>query len=77
MEAFIEWCRNAVECFRALQGSDEERSEESKGGSSWYNGSDLNDAGVVEDKVRVNSTVVDNELGGTDVTVFTSWKKEW
>ncbi len=31
----------------------------------------------VEDKVMVNNMVVDNELGGTEVTVLPSWKKIW
>ena len=48
LEAFVAWCKFAVECLRKLQDG--------------FEGSDLNDAGVVEDKVRVNNTVVDNEL---------------
>ena len=63
LEVFFVWCKHAVECLRALQFSNEERGEESKGGSSGYEELDLNGAGVVEDKVRVNNTVVDNELG--------------
>ena len=35
----------------------------------------MNDAGVFENRVRVNDTVVDNELGGKEVTVWPSWKK--
>ena len=38
-------------------------------------GSDVNDADVVENGVSVNNTVIDNELGGTDVTVLPSWRK--
>ena len=60
LEVFVECCKHAVECSRALQGGDEERSEQSEGGSRGYEKSDPNDAGVVEDKVRVNNTVVDN-----------------
>ena len=31
----------------------------------------------IEEKINVNNTVVDNELGGRDVTVLPSWKKMW
>ena len=48
LEAFVAWCKFALECLRKLQDG--------------FEGSDLNDAGVVEDKVRVNNTAVDNEL---------------
>ena len=30
-EAFVEWCKHAVDCLRALQGTNEERSEQSEG----------------------------------------------
>ena len=77
VEAFVEWCKHAVECLQALQGADEERSEQSEGESSGCEGSDQNVAGVVENEARVNNTVVNNELGGKDVTVWPSWRKMW
>ena len=48
LESFVTWCEHALELLRELQD----------GFGGWY----LNDAGVVEDKVRVNNTMVDNEL---------------
>ena len=63
VETFVEWCKHAQECLRALQGGHE--------------GSDVNDAGVVENNLRVNSTVVDNDLGGTEATVLPSCRKMW
>ena len=64
LEAFVVWSKHAVECLRALQGVDEERIEQSEGEISGCEGSDLNVADVVEDDVRVNNTVVDNEHWG-------------
>ena len=52
-----------MECLRALQGGDE----------GW----DVNDAGVLEYRLRVNNTVGDNELGGKEVRVLPSWRKMW
>ena len=46
VEVFVEWCKDAMECCRALQDGHE--------------GSDVNDAGVAENKLRVSSTVVDS-----------------
>ena len=50
-----------------LRGVDEESDEQ------------CNDDNVedVEERVRVNNTVVDNELGGRDVTVLPSLKRVW
>ena len=48
LEAFVVWCKFAVECLRKLQDG--------------FEGSDLNDAGVVEDKVRLSNTAVGTEL---------------
>ena len=62
VDAFSEWCKHAAECIRALRGDDE--------------GSD-DEVEDVEERVRVNNTVVDNELGGRDVTVLPSWKRVW
>ena len=31
----------------------------------------------IEEKIEVNNTIVDNELGGREVTVLPSWKKMW
>ncbi len=42
--------------------------------SSRRMGDDEND---IEDQIMVNNIVVDNELGGRDVTVLPSWKKMW
>ena len=77
LEAYVVWCKHAMECLLALLGTDDERIEQSEGGSSGHELSNLNVAGVVEVEVRVNNTVVDNELGGTDVTVRPEWKKIW
>ena len=59
--SFVVWCKHVVECLRELEDGLE--------------GSDLNDAGAVEDIVRVNKPVVDNELRNTDVTMLPSWRK--
>ncbi len=63
--AFIRWCKHAVECIRALLGADEEE--------------DVNVADVadVHHKLKVNNSVVDNELGGIDTTVWPSRRKIW
>ena len=47
LEGFVAWCKFTMACLRKLQDG--------------FEGSDLNDAGFVEDKVRVNNTAVDNE----------------
>lgn len=79
LEAFVRWCKHGVECMRALQGADDggvERSERSHGRLS----TEAIKAEVVDDvekKVRINNSVVDNELGGTDITVVPSWRKIW
>ena len=65
VDAFSAWCEHAVECIRALRGADEESDEQ----SSDDNVED------VEARVMVNNRVVDNELGGRDVTVIPSWKE--
>ena len=77
LEVFVNCCKHAVECLRALQGADEERREQSKGESSGYGGSEVNNAGMVEDYVRLNNTVIDYEFGGTNVIVWLSLRKMW
>lgn len=71
LNVFAEWCKHAVECIRALQGALQEMNE--LGGDSGR----TND-GIVRDmekKIKVNNTIVDNELGGTDVTISPSLEK--
>ena len=75
LEAFVDWCKHAVECMKALRGVDECCDEQDfdsrhRGGTIMVENVDC-----VEDKVKVNNTVVDNELGGRDVTVLPSWNK--
>ncbi len=43
--------------------------------SSMYRGEEVDDH--VEETIEVNNTVVDNELGGREVTVLPSWQKMW
>ncbi len=65
LDAFVRWCKHGVECMRVLLGSDEEDKERCV---------DMED---FDAEVKVNNTVVDNELGGTDVTVLPSLAKVW
>ena len=55
LEAIVAWCKNSVECLPELHYG--------------FKVSDLNDAGVFGDKLRVNNTVVDNELLNRNVTM--------
>ncbi len=71
LKAFAQWCRHGVECMRALLGADAEGAQRSN------DSEDVDDVDDVDEKVRVNNTVVDNELGGRDVTVLPSLRKIW
>ena len=77
LEAFVAWCKHATDCMRALLGPDDERSEQREDGSSGDERQNANSSDMHKDKVRVNNAVVDNELGGTAVTVLPSWRKMW
>ncbi len=145
LNAFVAWCKHAVECIRALSGTDgawsqvefsetlqlselhtdsrEEISERSSGGearelnrlslfrrivasfkrgaermTAFLFGNSEQDSGAdakaseisedmrvssavddenIEEKIQVNNAVVDNELGGREVTVLLSLKKMW
>ena len=68
LDAFIVWCKDAKECLQALQGIN----EETRCGR-WC----ARKFATLVDSVRVNNTVVDNELGGRDVTVLPCWGKIW
>ncbi len=35
----------------------------------------MDDNEDIEEKIKVNNTVVDNELGGRELTVLPSWEK--
>ncbi len=37
----------------------------------------VNNVEGIEEKIKVNNTVVDNELGGRDMTVLPSCKQMW
>ena len=65
LEVFVEWCKHTVECYRELQGTDSEVSEQSEAEIIEYEGSDVHDAGVLESKVKMNNIVAGNELGST------------
>ena len=69
-ETFVVWCKHTVECLRTLRGANDERVQQGEDGVSGYEGSGANNTNTVEDKVRVNNTVIDNELRGTDETVL-------
>ena len=77
LDTFVAWCKHAVECVRALLGEDDERNDQSEDRSNSDDVRDVNRVEMVENRVRLNNTVIDNELGGTDVTVLPSWKKMW
>ncbi len=65
LHAFVRWCKHAVQCIRALSGADEQENV------------DVADVADVQDKLKVNNAVVDNELGGTDTTILPSLRKMW
>ncbi len=129
LNAFVAWCKDAVECIRALEEYDglRWRPERGEGRSkAWWRGmietvgqwknvivswckgcwqrmrrilwrgdetvseggdgdGENREASVavnmeendLEDVVMVNNMVVDNELGGREVTVSPSWEKIW
>ena len=45
--------------------------------SEWASRRDVDGENGIEDVIMVNNTVVDNELGGREVTVLPSWEKIW
>ena len=49
LEAFVVWCKHAVESLRALLGADDERSEQGDDNDSRYEGSGADDTDTVED----------------------------
>ncbi len=79
----IAWFKRVVRRMNALlhghsendtrNSSREEETTEISAGTdmSW-----VYDHGIQE-KIKVNNTVIDNELGGREVTVSPSWKKMW
>ncbi len=71
LNAFVQWCKHGVECIRALLGADEEGDERGEDAESADNMED------VEENVKLNNGIVDNELGGRDVTVLPSLHKLW
>ncbi len=75
LNIFIRWCQHGVECIRALMGANEEEHE--KDAKTNELGDVLDVVADVEEKVKVNDSVVDNELGGTDVTVLPSFRRAW
>ena len=77
LEAFVTWCKHSFKCMRALQGAGDERAEQRKDVVSGYDRSDANNVDYIEDSMKLNNTIFDNELGVIDVTVFSSWKKTW
>ena len=71
LDAFVAWCKHATECVEALLGHDDES------GSDGNEREDAKSGDMHENQVRVNNSVVDNEIGGTAVTVRPAWKKMW
>ncbi len=63
LDAFVRCCRHGMECMCVCHWED----------NGWRNVNVNN----VDDEVLMNNTVVDNESGRSDVTVFLSWKKMW
>ena len=65
VDAFLKWARNLADCMKAI------RFEWDDVGDPDSNAKDK----PIESVLKVNNSVVDNELGGTDVTVKILWAK--
>ncbi len=86
VEIFVTWCKRRMGRMREYMNGNTENSEhETTAGDediesslytyliNVYHGEDED----IEEKIEVNNTVIDNELGGRDVTVLPSWEKMW
>ena len=75
--AFLKWCERTVECMNALLEAMYEQYREE--GTLWKmrDGFRGEVEGTVDRQVMANNTVIDNELGGTDITVKVLWGKMW
>ncbi len=86
VEIFVTWWKLGMGRMREYMGGNTENSaDESIAGEediessldtyliNEYHGEDED----IEEKIEVNNTVIDNELGGREVTVLPSWEKLW
>ncbi len=83
LELILAWCKRRMERMAAVvrnycgnhgrnRSTVNEFTEMTVGTHVSY--ADVDD---VEEKIEVNNTIVDNELGGREVTVLPSWKNMW
>ncbi len=71
LNAFVAWCKDAVKCVGVLT----DRGSDGFERQGCTNINFLCEEDEVEEKIKVNDMIVDNELGETEVVVFHSWKK--
>ena len=74
---FLKWCEDGVECMKALLEGMYEQYREDGTSSDTSCSSEGEVETTVDRQVMANNTVIDNELGGTDITVKVSWEKMW
>ena len=72
-EVFVVWSKRVMERMRECKGRNAENSDY----SSSTDDDNIELSWNIEEKIKVNNMVVDNELGGREVTVLPSWKKMW
>ncbi len=86
LKLFVTWCRRRMERMGEYMSRNTENrlhestTDEEDIESSWYSYLDNthhDEDEDIEEKIQVNNTVVDNELGGREVTVLPSWEKMW
>ncbi len=86
MKILVIWCKRRIAricgCMRGNTDNREPTSTPDEENIELPCGSDISDESYYEDEdieeeIKVNNTVVDNELGGREVTVLPSWKKVW
>ncbi len=86
LEIFVTWCKRGIRRMREfMSGKTENGEHESTAGEEDIESSldtylinEYHDEDEdIEDKIKVNNTVIDNELGGRDVTVLPSWVDMW
>ncbi len=86
LEIFVTSCKPLMERMRGYMNkrtestehestADEEDIESSQ--DTYLTNVDHDEDEDIEEKIKVNNTVVDNELGGREITVLPSWKKTW
>ncbi len=70
LETLVTWYKRGIERVRRHMCGNAEN-------VGHAHGNLVDDEGDIEEKIQVNNAVVDNELGGREVTVLPSWKKMW